>query len=127
MKAGSAVAHVMLSLALIVPAAPASAGSREIFGYSGYLGEWELTATVTEDGSSKAQGEYSGPFSMKHVGLCTQDGPEEKKARYEFRSCRPNRALRPHYGWTGSNAAIMESCPTSIPEPWIAPAANVFL
>ena len=81
MKAGSAFAYAILSLTLILPAAPAGAGSREIVGYSGYLGEWELTATVTEDGSSNAQGEYSGPFSMKHVGLCTQDGPEEKSGK----------------------------------------------
>lgn len=81
MKTGYAVACATLLLALMLPAAPASAGSREIVGYSGYLGEWELTATVTEDRSSNAQGEYSGPFSMKHVGLCTQDGPEEKSGK----------------------------------------------
>jgi hypothetical protein len=57
--------------------APAGAASLEIFGYSGYLGEWELTGTVTEDGAATPKN-YSGPLSMKHVGLCTQDGPEEK-------------------------------------------------
>lgn len=81
MRTGCAFAYATLSLALILPVAPTSAGSLEIVGYSGYLGEWELTATVTEDGSSNAQGEYSGPFSMKHVGLCTQDGPEEKSGK----------------------------------------------
>jgi hypothetical protein len=64
-------------LALSLPAAPAGADSLQIVGYSGYLGEWELTATVKEDGSGN-QKKYSGPLSMKHVGLCTQDGPEEK-------------------------------------------------
>jgi hypothetical protein len=57
--------------------AQAGAASLEIVGYSGHLGEWELTATVTEDGSA-APKNYSGPLSMKHVGLCIQDGPEEK-------------------------------------------------
>lgn len=80
MKAAYAPARAVLSLALIVTAAPAGAGSLQIFGYSGYLGEWELTATVTEDGSATPKG-YSGPLSMKHVGLCTQDGPEEKSGR----------------------------------------------
>ena len=47
---------------------------------SGYLGEWELTATVTADGSTTPNG-YSGPLSIKHVGLCTQDGPEEKSGK----------------------------------------------
>jgi hypothetical protein len=80
MKAGNALAHVMLSLALILPAAPAGADSLQLVGYSGYLGEWELTAALTEDGSTTPKG-YSGPLSMKHVGLCTQDGPEEKSGK----------------------------------------------
>ena len=69
--------RAMLPLALSLIAAPATADSLQVVGYSGYLGEWELTATVKEDGSASPKA-YSGPFSMKHVGLCTQDGPEEK-------------------------------------------------
>jgi hypothetical protein len=69
--------RAMLPLALSLIAAPATADSLQILGYSGYLGEWELTATVREDGSA-ARKAYSGPLSMKHVGLCTQDGPEER-------------------------------------------------
>ena len=70
----------ILSLALSLMAAPAGADALQIVGYSGYLGEWELTATVTEDGSTTPKN-YSGPLSIKHVGLCTQDGPEEKSGR----------------------------------------------
>jgi hypothetical protein len=70
-------ARATLSLALCLLAAPAGASSIEIVGYSGYLGEWELTAALTEDRSIQPNA-YSGPLSMKHVGLCTQDGPEEK-------------------------------------------------
>ena len=55
----------------------ASAQPLQVTGYSGYLGEWELTATVTETASGPTK-EYSGPLTMRHVGLCTQDGPEEK-------------------------------------------------
>jgi hypothetical protein len=69
--------RAMLPLALSLIAAPATADSLQLVGYSGYLGEWELTATMTEDGSTTPK-RYSGPFSMKHVGLCTQDGPEER-------------------------------------------------
>lgn len=72
--------HAILALALMLLAAPARADSLQIVGYSGYLGEWELTATVTEDGSTTPK-KYSGPLSMKHVGLCTQDGPEEKSGK----------------------------------------------
>jgi hypothetical protein len=57
--------------------ASAQAAPRQILGYAGVLGEWELTAVVTEKTLAWAR-EYSGPMSMKHVGICTQDGPEEK-------------------------------------------------
>jgi hypothetical protein len=71
----------------IVPgivATAASAQSLQVIGYSGYLGEWELTATVTEEISSRTK-EYYGPLTMRHVGLCTQDGPEERTGEMRFR------------------------------------------
>jgi hypothetical protein len=58
-------------------ATSANAQSLQVIGYAGYLGEWELTAALTENVSSQPK-QYSGPLTMKHVGLCTQDGPEEK-------------------------------------------------
>jgi hypothetical protein len=71
------VRALFLPIILGVLATPASAQSLQIVGYSGYLGEWELTATVTETASGQIK-EYSGPLTMKHVGVCSQDGPEEK-------------------------------------------------
>ena len=47
----------------------------QVLGQSGALGEWELTANVTATGTQK---EFSGPLVMKHVGICTVDGPEQK-------------------------------------------------
>ena len=66
-----------LAVMLGALAAPASAQSLEVFGYAGVLGEWELTATVTENASRRTK-DFSGPVTMTHVGLCTQDGPEKK-------------------------------------------------
>jgi hypothetical protein len=74
------------ALLLIVVGAlttPAGAQSLQVFGYAGVLGEWELTATVTEKGSSRGK-EFSGLLTMKHIGLCTQDGPEEKTGEIRF-------------------------------------------
>ena len=48
----------------------------EFLGQAGVLGEWELTGNLTEGGSGPK--EFSGPLKMKHVGICTQDGPEER-------------------------------------------------
>ena len=73
------------SVLLSVLATPAAAAQPlQVLGYSGYLGEWELTATVTETAPGSSA-EYSGPLTMKHVGICTQDGPEEKTGALRFR------------------------------------------
>jgi hypothetical protein len=64
-------------------ATPARAQSLQVIGYAGVLGEWELTATVTEKASRRTK-EFSGPLMMKHVGVCTQDGPEEKTGEMRF-------------------------------------------
>ena len=66
----------ILPILLAALATPAQAQSLQLIGYSGYLGEWEVTATVTEDTSGREQ--YAGPMTMKHVGICTQEGPEER-------------------------------------------------
>jgi hypothetical protein len=73
----------ILPIVLGLLASPASAQSLQVIGYSGYLGEWELSATVTEKISSRTK-EYSGPLTMRHVGVCTQDGPEEKTGEMRF-------------------------------------------
>jgi len=52
-------------------------GAMELLGQAGVLGEWELTGNLTEGGSGPSK-EFSGPLKTKHVGICTQDGPEER-------------------------------------------------
>jgi len=59
----------------LLAAASARAQSLEVLGYSGMLGEWELTANVVRGGETNS---YSGALLMRHVGICSQDGPEEK-------------------------------------------------
>ena len=61
--------------------------SLRIAGYVGHLGEWELTATLARDATGVVR-ELSGPLSMKHTGLCSQDGPEEKTGEMRMRLSR---------------------------------------
>jgi hypothetical protein len=68
-------AWALVALLGIGPAARAE--SLELLGYAGVLGEWELSAPLTLTSTGKPQ-EYAGPLKMRHVGYCTQDGPEEK-------------------------------------------------
>jgi hypothetical protein len=70
-------------LILVAPAVPAAAEPKQVIGYAGALGEWELTAVVTEEALWWTT-KFSGPLSMKHVGMCTQDGPEEKTGEIQF-------------------------------------------
>ena len=69
----------LLPIVLAAWATPVQAQSLQLIGYSGYLGEWEVTATVTVDTSGRKQ--YAGPMTMKHVGICTQEGPEERTGK----------------------------------------------
>ena len=74
---------LLLLIMLGALATPAQAQSRQVIGYAGVLGEWELTATVTENSSRRSK-EFSGPLTMRHTGVCTQDGPEEKTGELHF-------------------------------------------
>lgn len=65
---------VLLSGAL---AGPGRAQSLEVVGYAGALGEWEVTATMMPRSSWWSK-EFAGALTMRHVGICTQSGPEEK-------------------------------------------------
>ena len=58
-------------------------GAMEILGQAGVLGEWELTGNLTESESGPRK-EFSGPLKMKHVGFCTQDGPEERAGEIQL-------------------------------------------
>jgi hypothetical protein len=85
--AGNVVRTIFQLMLLGALATPASAQALEIIGYAGVLGEWELTASVTGSDSTK---DYSGPLTMRHVGICTQDGPEEKTGKISLQLSQPS-------------------------------------
>jgi hypothetical protein len=64
-------------LLLAVLAVPAHAQTLRLIGYFGDLGEWEMSADVAANPSDRAK-EFKGPLLLRHTGVCTQDGPEEK-------------------------------------------------
>jgi hypothetical protein len=81
---------IALSLAIVLAVAGGAYAistvprSLQIDGYAGHLGEWELTATISTDVPARMR-ELSGPLTMKHIGLCSQDGPEEKTGEMRLR------------------------------------------
>jgi hypothetical protein len=90
-------AQVMKKFALLIvlstTAVPADAQSLQVIGYAGVLGEWELTATVTTADLRRTD-EFSGPLTMRHTGLCTQDGPEEKTGDLRLQVSPASRRLQ---------------------------------
>ncbi|HEY2183841.1 MAG TPA: hypothetical protein VGH39_02505 [Xanthobacteraceae bacterium] len=73
-------AGIFFALVLLVHAASAQVQSLRLTGTAGYLSEWELNAEVTREPSGASE-QFSGPLRMKHVGLCTVNGPEEKSGK----------------------------------------------
>jgi hypothetical protein len=79
---------VVWAIVLIGLAGPSGAQTRSITGQSGILGEWELTATVAEQAGDVGW-RWAGPLSMKHIGFCSADGPEERTGEMRLRISDP--------------------------------------
>jgi len=67
---------VTFALVLSVTATQGRAGSREVGGQAGFLGEWELSAVVSARAADGLR--FDGPLTLRHTGLCSVNGPEEK-------------------------------------------------
>ena len=75
-KARVAIA-VLVAVSTLTFAALTGAQTRSVTGQFGVLGEWELTANVTKQADDGGR-LWSGPLSLKHIGFCSVDGPEQK-------------------------------------------------
>ena len=84
--------HLLLILAGAL-AIPAGAQAVQVLGYAGVLGEWELTATVTEDVSQPAK-EFSGPLTMRHVGIASRMVRKKRQVKYAFGPVLPGQSRR---------------------------------
>ena len=70
--------RALLSAILICAGAPAAlAQSYSASGQVGYLSEWEMKASLARTVTSSGE-DYSGPVTLRHVGLCSVNGTEEK-------------------------------------------------
>jgi len=56
-------------------------------GQVGYLQEWELKASLAKSVSG-GRIEYSGPVTLRHVGLCSVNGVEEKSGNMRLTMSR---------------------------------------
>lgn len=68
-----AIACIML----ICAGTPALAQSYSASGQIGYLGEWEIKGSLAKT-TTRNGADYAGPVTLRHVGLCSANGVEEK-------------------------------------------------
>jgi hypothetical protein len=87
------VAQALLSAIWIgAGAGSAMAQSYSVNGQVGYLGEWEMKANLAR--TTTASGvNYDGPVMLRHVGLCSVNGPEEKSGVVRLTMSRKTSAV----------------------------------
>ena len=79
----------------------AAAEPLQIHGTTGYAGEYELSGSVTEQVLSGKE-EFSGPLTVKHVGLCTHDGPKETVGEIRFELAKSSSRITATLDFDGS-------------------------
>ena len=67
-----------LALLIAFLGTPGRTQPLQISAMFGFLNEYELSAIVAPDASGAEKG--SGPVTIRHVGLCTHDGPNESRS-----------------------------------------------
>jgi len=79
--------------------APARADPLQIHGTMGYVGEYELNGNVSAQDLNGTK-EFSGPLTVRHIGICTHDGPKETigKIRFELAKSSSIAATLDFYG-----------------------------
>jgi hypothetical protein len=71
----------------------AHAETRQLVGTAGYLSEWEVRGALTENVSATGS-EFFGPVTWKHIGVCSANGPEEKRGVIKAQINRSGRIPR---------------------------------
>ena len=70
--------RAIVSVMLICAGSQAAlAQSYSASGQIGYLQEWEIKGSLAKT-ISRSGAEYAGPVTLRHVGLCSTNGVEEK-------------------------------------------------
>ena len=85
---------------------PARAEPLQIHGTTGYAGEYELSGSVSEE-DLNGKKQFSGPLSVRHVGLCTRDGPKETVGEIRFELARSSSRITATLDFDGNKCAYM--------------------
>ena len=81
--------------------AVARAEPLQIHGTTGYVSEYELSGSVSEQ-ELNGKEEFSGPLTVRHVGLCTHDGPKETVGEIRFELSKSSSRITATLNFDGS-------------------------
>jgi hypothetical protein len=81
--------------------AVARAEPLQIHGTTGYVSEYELSGSVSEQELNGIV-EFSGPLTVRHVGLCTHDGPKETVGEIRFELSKSSSRITATLNFDGS-------------------------
>ncbi len=88
------------------------AQSYSIEGTAGYLQEWEIKASLTKTVTS-AGTNFDGPVKLRHVGLCSVNGVEEKSGVVQLKVSRKNTAVEGTLAMQDDSCRIVASASQS--------------
>jgi hypothetical protein len=95
-------------IATCVMTGPATAEPYAASGQVGYLQEWELKANLARKVSG-GRIEYSGPVTLRHVGLCSVNGVEEKSGNIRLTMSRAPAVAEGTLAMEGDSCRIVAS------------------
>ena len=94
---------LLLTLSILV--VPARAEPLQIHGTTGYAGEYDLSGSASEQ-DLNGKREFSGPLTVRHVGLCTRDGPKETVGEIRFELAKSSSSITATLDFDGSKCAF---------------------
>ena len=97
----------------------------QLYGKTGYLGEYELSGTLSEQ-SANAGSQYAGPLLIKHIGLCSHTGPQETITQIKLQIERPSQRVMAALVFDGVECTYRGSSPSPITASWIAQITRAF-
>ncbi|MCP3398809.1 hypothetical protein [Bradyrhizobium sp. CCGB20] len=85
MPCAETIRAIVVAIFVLFAAAPAArAQSYSASGQIGYLHEWEITGNLAKT-VTRLGAEYSGTVTLRHVGLCSVNGVEQKQAHMQLK------------------------------------------
>jgi hypothetical protein len=97
---------LLVAISICIVAATAAAEPYAASGQVGYLQEWELKANLAKTVSG-SKIEYSGPVTLRHVGLCSANGVEEKSGSMRLTMSRAPAAAEGTLALEGDSCRVV--------------------